>query len=1306
MESHRVISMAFFHESGSITCLIIWFDIVVGGYRDMLSTQLQRVGFVVVGLLLICGCSNSDPDNSTSPSADTNQATAVSESTATVESGSAAELAVASQATSQVVRPDFDPELLGVKPIADSLFAKPLADVTSDAETRFEMVTDSGVEHVNELKREHHLKLVETGSGVAIADYDNDGLPDIYLLSTDGPNRLYKNKGDFQFEDVTAQAGVDGSIDGQDVWGAGASFGDVDNDGDQDLLVCNMGAANLLYLNQGDGTFVESATRAGLSYQGASKVASFCDYDGDGDLDIYLLTNQVRELDGKAKVNLVDGVPTVHPDYQDFYQMIEGRMVHAGERDVLYQNQGNGTFTDVSQAAGIAGHDLGLSVTWLDYNNDGWQDIYVGNDFKTPDHLYQNNGDGTFTDVIASVTHHTPWFSMGADAGDLNNDGHIDMMVADMSGTSHYKQKVNMGDMSDSGWFLVYGAPRQYMRNALFANTGAGRFIDLAFMADLDSTDWTWSVRFADLDNDGLLDIYVTNGHARNSNDSDLANELREKMKTMTKQEIAELGFDIPPLLEKNLVYRNRGDFDFESKGEDWNLDLEGVSNGAAFADLDRDGDLDLVVNNLKEKATVYRNQSGKGNRALVELRGSESNYFGVGAKVEIWHGDGEPMTHQTRAIIPVRGYISSNESIAHFGLGDDSLRKLRITWPNGKVQEFTDIPANQHYVVVEQSAAANHPETENDRQQFADVSSKLNLQYVHQEMEFDDYKREPLLPYQLSQLGPGVAWGDINGDGYPEPFIGGAARFSGIMFVSDAGQRFDVVRGPWIEHQNCEDMGCLFFDFDSDGDEDLYVASGGNEFQVGSKKYRDRIYVNDGTGKFTNAGDDVLPDLTDSASSVAAADFDRDGDLDLFVGSRAIPGQYPLTPQSRLLLNDGGKFRDATSELADELLQSGMVNSGIWSDYDSDGWTDLILALDWGPITVLRNDAGQGFVNVTEEVGLKSHSGWWHGIAAGDLDNDGDLDYVATNNGLNTKYHTDSEHPHRLYYSDFDENGTLDLVEAEYEGSTEYPMRGRSCSSRCMPFIADKFKTFHDFALADLNEIYESEASGVSERPHLTVTMLESAVFWNNGEDGFSVEVLPRMAQSSPGYGVAVLDANSDGNLDILMASNFFGPQPETGFMDGSVGWLLQGDGQRDFSVLWPDQSGVVLPNDSTSLGIADFDLDGDNDALVGVNNAAATLLLNDSQQKHTRIELTGTDGNIQAVGSQIELVSKDDSVRTFELSAGSGYLSQSYPVLSISNSMADELKAIVVRWPDGTKSEHGITIADGVIQISVPAR
>ena len=1204
----------------------------------------------------------------------------------------------------QSVRTTKKPEDLGFNKTAASLYSKSLAEVASRSDTRFEIVADCGVNHVNHLKREHHLKLVETGSGVAIGDYDADGLPDIYLLSTDGPNHLYRNLGGFKFEDVTELAGVDGSVAGQDVWGAGASFADIENDGDLDLFVCNMGSRNLLYVNQGDGTFVESANTAGLAYEGASKVASFCDYDQDGDVDMYLLTNQVREFQGKAKVNMVDGVPTVPEEYRDFFQAVEGRLVHAGERDYLFQNNGDGTFVEVSQAAGISGHDLGLSVTWLDFDNDGWLDIYVGNDFKTPDHLYRNNGDGTFEDVISSVTHHTPWFSMGADSGDLNNDGLVDMMIADMSGTSHYKQKVNMGDMADSGWFLVYGAPRQYMRNALFANTGAGRFIDLAFMADLDSTDWTWSVRFADLDNDGLQDIFITNGHARNSNDSDIANEFKDKLKTLTKEEVVELGFDIPPLLEKNLAYRNKGDFDFEPCGDDWNLDLEGVSNGAAFADLDRDGDLDLVVNNLKARATVYRNQSGQGNRLLVQLHGKQSNRFGIGAKVEIWHGEGQGETHQTRTIIPVRGYISCGEPVAHFGLTDNSVSRLKITWPNGKVQSFENVPANQNLIVIEDSI---EDDIEVQKQPlFVDAASDFQLNYMHQEMAFDDYQREPLLPYQLSQLGPGVAWGDINGDGYPEPFIGGAGMFSGIMFLSDQGKSFSVVSGPWQQHQNCEDMGCLFFDFDGDGDDDLYVVSGGNEHPVDSKKYRDRLYVNDGQGRFTGAGEDVLPDLRESGSSVAAADYDRDGDLDLFVGTRSVPGQYPLSATSRLLKNDGGKFTDVTSQMLPDPLKVGMVNSGVWSDYDGDGWLDLIVATDWGPMTVFQNNAGQRFVNRTADLGLDSHTGWWHGIAPADLDNDGDIDYVVTNNGLNTKYHTDPSHPHRLYYSDFDDNGTLDLVEAEFEGSTEYPMRGRSCSSRCMPFIADKFKTFHDFALADLNEIYESEASEVSERPHLEVTVLESAVFWNNGpEDGFQLQKLPRLAQSSPGYGVAVLDSDADGNLDILMANNFFGPQPETGFMDGGVGWLLKGDGKRRFAVTWPNRSGVVLPNDSMAVGTADFDLDGDLDVLVGVNNAAASLLLNQSQKPFSRIELTGFDGNHRAIGSRVILHTKNGDMRCFELNAGSGYLSQASSEISIANELLANLRSISVKWADGSESEHEPIATDGVIRISVPA-
>ena len=1046
-----------------------------------------------------------------------------------------------------------------------------------------------------------------------------------------------------------------------------------------------MAAPNLLYINQGDGTFEEQSVARNVAYYGASKSANFCDYDRDGDLDMYLLTYQDFVSPGSEAFEVVDGVKRVKQDQLEYHALIAGHEAFAGEKDIFYRNDGNGVFTDVTQEVGISGYDRGLSCVWFDYDNDGWQDIYVGSDFKMPDHLYHNNGDGTFTDTLPQVVRHTPWFSMGMDFGDLNNDGLLDFMVADMSSTSHYKQKLNMGGMNDSNWFLDQGEPRQYMKNAVFVNSGSDAFMEAAKMTGLSSTDWTWAVRLVDLDNDGLLDVFVTNGHARDAMNADIAGKFTELEKQgAQRSEIDRLYSQIPALKEPNLAFQNLGDLKFQRVGKEWNLDHKGVSHAAGFADLDNDGDLDLIVNNYYEPSLIYRNNSQQGNRVMVELRGQENNFFGYGARVEIWQGE----HHYVKELQPVRGYLASDPPEVHFGLGRaESIDRMKVTWPDGTSQEFANLKTGRRYRVIEspnRTPESSSKSTKMAETLFENSAPRLGLDFQHADTEFNDYAREPLLPYQLSELGSGIAWGDVNGDGYPDAFCGGAAGQTGQLFINRDGKKFEKATGPWSQSPACEDKGALLFDADGDGDLDLYVASGSNEGDEASLK--DRLYVNSGMGVFENAAPDALPDFQDSSGSVCAVDFDHDGDLDLFVGSRSVPGKYPITPTSRLLINDDGKFTEAAEEVAPGLREVGLVNSAIWSDYNNDGWHDLIIALDWGALTVFKNVNGT-LTNATSELGIDTKLGWWHGIAAGDLDDDGDVDYVVTNQGRNTKYHADEEHPHRLYYDDFDKSGTMDLVEAEYEGDTEYPMRGRSCSSSTMPFIAEKFETYHDFALASVSDIYEPE---IKQGPFRTVNFLDSAIFWNDG-DKFRVESLPNLAQISPAFGLQIVDFDGDGQLDILMANNFFASQPETGYMDGGLGWLLTGDGDGKFTPVWPNRSGVVLNKDSNGLAVADFDLDGDLDALVGVNNSEVQLLENRAaHEKSLRVKIEGPTSNPNAIGARLKLIGPT-ATRVIELNGGDSYLSQSLHTNQIISQPASEtFTSIEIQWPDGTTSKQ----------------
>ncbi|QEG23760.1 VCBS repeat-containing protein [Mariniblastus fucicola] len=1072
---------------------------------------------------------------------------------------------------------------------------------------KFTKITHSGINFSNFLDRSKAFQYIETGSGVTIGDYDGDGLQDVYLCGTDIPNRLYRNLGGFKFEDVTFEAGVDGSIQRQDPWSSGASFADIDNDGDLDLYVCNMAAPNLLYINQGDGSFKEQTRIRKADYTGASKIANFGDYDRDGDLDFYLVTYQDAPSTVRKMVARKNGKPYIAPEFLEHVALVDGHQIKAGELDRLYQNQGDGTFVEVSEAAGLKDYAMGLGALWFDYDDDGWPDIYVSNDFRKSDRLYRNQGDGTFVDVLPETVRHTPWFSMGLDMGDINNDGLVDLITADMSGTSHYKQKMDMGAMSDSAWFLKRGSPRQYMKNAVHINSGVGPFFEVAEMMGMSSTDWTWAIRLVDMDNDGKLDVFASNGHARDIMNSDLGDQFDALKEEGSTEKWDALYLSIPAREEPNLAFRNEGDLSFKPVSESSGLNHVGVSHGSAFGDLDGDGDLDLIVSNFYEPALVYRNDSDSGSRTLIDFRCGRNNFFGYGTKVEFWQGG----LKQTKVLSPVRGYISADAPVLHFASESSApIEKVKVTWPDSTVQEFKDLDPDCHYRIFESETSIAAPAEPYSKPLFVEVSGELQIDFRHRENDFDDFAREPLLPFQPSRLGSAVAWADVNDDGFADLFCTGAAGQSGQLYMNVGGTNFVKADGPWSVDDQFEDMAVLFFDADSDGDPDLLVTSGGNEHSPGSAEYQDRLYRNLGEGKFERDLD-ALPRLSDSTRAVTAGDFDNDGDLDLFLGSYAIPGQYPVATASHLLRNDDGKFVETTSQMGDAFSSPRLVTHASCTDIDGDGWMDLVLALEWGAVTVFRNEEGKGFSDQTSELGLSDFKGWWNHILATDFDGDGDVDLIAANQGLNTKYHADSKHPHRIYFADFDENGTLDLVESKFEGDVELPVRGRSCSTHCMPFLEDKFKTYHDFAIASLADIYEPS---ISQQPFVEVNSLESAIFIND-EGRFIRQSLPRLAQISPANGTVVADFDGDGVDDMAIANNFFASQVETGFMDGGLGWILRGESKEagiQFSCMWPQSSGVVVEGPATCVAAADFDNDGDVDLAFAVNDGKVRIFEN----------------------------------------------------------------------------------------------
>lgn len=1034
---------------------------------------------------------------------------------------------------------------------------------------------------------------VYNGGGVAVGDINNDGLPDLYFTSNQLPNKLYLNEGKLRFREITAAAGVAGKTD---AWTTGVTIADVNGDGLLDIYVCQAGnyfdkpekRENLLFINNGDLTFTEKAKALGVADPARSNHAVFFDYDKDGDLDLYVVNHPANfqlGIDERVKVEQ-NPLPT--------------------ETDNLFRQEPDGQFTRVTDEAGLTNWGFGLSAACGDFNNDGWLDIYVANDFSEKDNYWINQGDGTFREGIYDAFAHISNFSMGSDVADFNNDGNLDLAVLDMMAADNYRKKTNMSAMNaETFWSNVkLGRHYQYMQNVLQLNNGDGTFSEIAELADLANTDWSWTALFSDLDNDGWKDLLVTNGMRRDIRNNDYFKSILGMPMNLAIEKYDSIKRLMPVNPIPNYVFHNEKNLQFTSIASAWGLDYEGFTNGAVAADLDRDGDLDLVFNNLGDTSFVVENRADPARHFLqLEFKGPAGNTKGIGVRVQLKVG----AATQMQELMLTRGFLSSVEPVLHFGLGDArQLDQVEITWPDGKREIRQGVQANQRLQIAYQDAKLRKEESEPPHQLMRDFTDVSGVDYQHQERAYDDFAIESLLPYAYSMLGPYMAVGDVNGDQKDDFFVGGAAGSSGKLYLQNENGSFrQAPLQPWEQHQDAEDMGTAFFDADQDGDEDLYIASGSNEWPVRDAAYRDRLYLNDGKGNFSYAPT-ALPDVRVSSSCVCPADYDGDGDIDVFVGGRGIPGKYPYPAKSCLLENQNGKFKDVTSQIAEAWEQAGLVTDAQWFDYEGDGDLDIIIAAEWQALRIYRND-GTAFEDISSETGLTAHQGWWMSITPCDLNADGKLDFIAGNLGLNSRLKSKPDQPFEVYAADFDQNQTNDIVLGIQEDGKTYPLRGRECSSNQMPFIKEKFKTYDAFGKATLEEVYGVK---LEEALHYEANWMVSSYIENQGDGTFSVKALPNKAQISAVQGAIAADVNHDGHQDVILAGNLYQMEVETPRQDASVGLVLLGDGKGNLEPIPYAASGFFAAGDVKSIQKLQGP-GGRTFVLTGVNNAPLSIHL-----------------------------------------------------------------------------------------------
>lgn len=1040
------------------------------------------------------------------------------------------------------------------------------------------------------------------GAGVAMGDFNNDGLTDIYFAGNQVPCRLYLNKGDLQFRDVTSTA----KVDGNGKWCRGVAVVDINNDGWQDIYVCATiyaGAEqrkNLLYVNQGNNAdgipvFRELAKEYGLDDDSYSTMASFFDYDNDGDLDVYITVNEIVENHN----------PSVYRK-----PVTDGSWPSTGR---LYRNDwndstGHAFFTNVSMQAGITIEGYGHSACIADFNQDGWKDIFVANDFLSNDILYINNHDGTFTDRSASYFKHTSANGMGSDVIDINNDGLADVIEMDMDPADNYRKKVLMSgykylDYQNNEW---YGYQYQYVRNTLQLNQGPRVtendtlsdpvFGDVGFYAGISSTDWSWAPVVQDFDNDGLRDMIITNGFPKDLTDHDFIAFRERSFTSKSKREVLNA---IPEVKIKNYAFRNNGNVQFTNVTNDWGFTELSFSNGAAYADLDNDGDLDVVISNINDKAFIYRNRTieknkDKANFLSVKLAGDSLNRQGIGAWVKLYYGTQQQVIENT----PYRGFLSSVQPQLHFGLGSIStVDSVVVIWPGNKKQTITNIPAGKTLQLEQKNASVSynwkHAEVAGNAL-FKEVTEAADIHYIHKENDFIDFNIQKLIPHKFSEYTPALATGDMNGDGLDDIVVGGSFGYGPtLLFQQPTGKFIEKSLLPANVKKDWEAVSIALFDADGDKDLDMYIACGSNETAPGSPAYQDKLLINDGKGNFIT-DPSALPENYTSKSVVRVADFDKDGDPDLFIGGRCFAWNYPKPVSGILLRNDSkngkAKFTDVTGSIANSLTNIGMVCDAVWSDYDKDGWPDLLLAGEWMPLKILKNDKGN-FKDVSGGSGINDKAGWWSSITSGDFDKDGDEDYIVGNLGLNSFYKATDQYPVSVYANDFYKQNTVQCVITLYlkdhaDGTMkEFTAHNRDDVVDQLPFIKKRFLTYAEFGNATFDKLFTKEELKNSIK--YTANYLTSSFVRNNGNGHFSLEPLPAAAQFSAINAMVTGDFDKDGNLDVCINTNDFGTDPANGRYDALNGLVLKGDGKGKFEPLSIMQSGINIPGNGKGLAV-----------------------------------------------------------------------------------------------------------------------